>query len=290
MAQTNEKKLSNDRFNFGTVEDKVQMPHLLEMQKKSYEDFLQFETEPDEREDIGLQKIFKESFPITNHEKKTKEPDFENSKYVLEFINYTIEPSMFTPQECRERGLTYGGNLKVTLRLTKKIENPNTAEQEIDVSEEQEVFFGKIPLMLDNGSFIFNGAERVIVSQLHRSPGLFLNKEMKGNKERHSARLIPYDGSWIEIFIREKKNKDIMYISIDRKRKIHISTFLRALGYETDDQIFNLFCEEYTVDTSKFGKKFYQEMTLAQDIEDEEGDIIAEKGEKITKILSKITK
>ncbi|TYB31154.1 MAG: DNA-directed RNA polymerase subunit beta, partial [Candidatus Mcinerneyibacterium aminivorans] len=146
-----------------------------------------------------------------------------------------------------------------------------------------EVFFGKIPLMLDNGSFIFNGAERVIVSQLHRSPGLFLNKEMKGNKERHSARLIPYDGSWIEIFIREKKNKDIMYISIDRKRKIHISTFLRALGYETDDQIFNLFCEEYKVPTDKFGTKFYQEMTLAQDIKDEEGDLIAEKGEKITK-------
>jgi len=283
MAQDNIKNLSNDRYDFGSLKDKVEMPHLLEMQKSSYNDFLQMDKDPDKRQNTGLQKIFKETFPITNHEKKTKEPDFEKSKYILEFINYSIEESTFTPQESRDRGLTYGGNLKVTLRLTKKIENPNTAEKEIDVSEEQEVFFGKIPLMLGNGSFVFNGAERVIVSQLHRSPGLFLNREMKGNKERFSARLIPYDGSWLEIFIREKKNKDIMYISIDRKRKIHVTTFLRALGYETDDEIFDLFCAKYTVKTDKYEKKFYQEMTLAQDVFDEEEDLIAEKGDRITK-------
>ena len=268
------------RFTFGNIEEKVDMPYLLEMQKNSYDDFLQMDVLPEKREDKGLQGIFNRSFPISNHEKKSREPDLENSKYILEFIKYDIDPPLFTPNECRERGLTYGGNLKVTLRLTKKIENPGTAEQEIDVSEEQEVFFGDVPIMLHNGSFVVNGAERVVVAQLHRSPGLFLDSvEDSPGKDTYSARLIPYEGSWIEFQI---DKRDHMYISIDRKKKIFISTFLRALKYQTDEEIMDLFAEKYEIDTSKYPETFYVDMTLGQDLADEDGSVFATLGQRVT--------
>ncbi len=268
------------RFSFGKIGEKVEIPYLLEMQTDSYGDFLQMDVLSEKRENKGLHSIFNRTFPITNHEKKDREPDLENSKYILEFIKYDIDPPLFSPNECRERGLTYGGNLKVTLRLTKKIENPGTAEQEIDVSEEQEVYFGDMPIMLHNGSFIINGAERVVVAQLHRSPGLFLDStEDSPGKDVYSARLIPYEGSWIEFSI---DKRDHMYISIDRKKKIFITTFLRALRYETDEEILDLFSEKYQVDTSKYSDSFYIEMTLGQDLVDEDGTVFAKLGQKIT--------
>ena len=268
------------RFSFGKIKEIVDMPFLLEMQINSYDDFLQLDVNPEQRENKGLQNIFLRTFPITNQEKTNREPDFEKSKYILEFIKYEIDAPMFTPLECRERGLTYGGNVRVTLRLTRKVENPATGELEIDASDEQEVFFGDIPLMLPNGSFIINGAERVIVAQLHRSPGLFIDKNDDiAGRESYSARIIPYDGSWIEFLI---DKKDLMYISIDRKKKILITTFLRALGYESNEDLMELFAERYSVSTGKFSDQFYIDMTLAEDIYDDDGEIVAVVGEKIT--------
>ncbi|HOO60322.1 MAG TPA: hypothetical protein PLL34_07195, partial [Candidatus Mcinerneyibacteriales bacterium] len=267
------------RFSFAQIREMVDIPYLLDMQQKSYEEFLQIDVPPEKREDKGLQGIFLKTFPITNHEKKNREPDLEQSKYILEFIRYDLDPPQFTPNECRERGLTYGSNLRVTLRLTKKIENPGTAEQEIDVSEEQEVYFGDIPLMLSNGSFIINGAERVVVGQLHRSPGLFVDSvDDNPGKEAYSARLIPYDGSWIEFSI---DRRDLMYISIDRKKKIYITTFLRALGYEKDEEILDLFSEKYEIDTKAYPETFYQEMTLARDLKDEAGTVVGRLGQRV---------
>jgi len=267
------------RFNFAEIREMVDIPYLLDMQQKSYEEFLQINVPPEKREDKGLQGIFLRTFPITNHEKKNREPDLEQSKYILEFIRYDLDAPLFTPNECRERGLTYGSNLRVTLRLTKKIENPGTAEQEIDVSEEQEVYFGDIPLMLHNGSFIINGAERVVVGQLHRSPGLFVDSvDDNPGKEAYSARLIPYDGSWIEFSI---DRRDLMYISIDRKKKIYITTFLRALGYEGREEILDLFADKYEINTSAYPDAFYLEMTLAADLKDEAGTIIGQLGQRI---------
>lgn len=277
----NKVNTGNNRYSFGKIHEKITVPYLLDMQKLSYVDFLQLTQKPLERERSGLQEIFLRTFPITNHELKSKEPDIENSKYILEFVKYEIDEPMFSPQECRERGLSFGGNLRVTLRLTKKIENPRTGEKEIDVSEEQEVFFGDIPLMLDNGSFIINGAERVVVSQLHRSPGLFIGGETEIiGKESFSGRLIPYEGSWIELSI---DHRDTMFVSIDRKKKLFITTFLRALNYETNEDIFDLFCEKYSVNTARYPDDFYYEMIIAQDIRDDENKIALAQGDMITK-------
>ncbi len=271
----------SNRYTFGKIHEKIDVPYLLEMQKHSYLDFLQYGKTSIDRDRSGLQEIFLRTFPITNHELKNKEPDIDNSKYILEFVKYDIDEPIFSPQECRERGLTYGGNLRVTLRLTKKVENPRTGEKEIDVSEEQEVFFGDIPLMLDNGSFIINGAERVVVSQLHRSPGLFVGGETETiGKESFSARLIPYEGSWIELSI---DHRDTMFVSIDRKKKLFITTFMRALNYEANQDIFELFAEKISINTARHPDDFYYEMIVAQDIRDDENKIVLALGDMITK-------
>jgi DNA-directed RNA polymerase subunit beta len=248
------KNVYRERIDFSKIKTTVPIPNLIEIQKKSYERFLQMYTLPQEREDIGLQSVFKSVFPISDFR--------ENSS--LEFIEYSIgnwDPCgwgdearglvheiggqrmalklKYDINECQERGMTYAVPLKVTIRLVVWNKDPETGAKTIRDIKEQEVYFGDIPLMTDNGTFIINGTERVIVSQLHRSPGVFFHSE---DKTLFIGQIIPYRGSWVEF---EYDSKNLLYVRIDRKRKFLASVFLRALGLRGADDILRTF---YTID------------------------------------------
>src|ERR1700728_742569 len=290
------------RFDFSKIPATIQIPNLIEVQKRSYDRFLQMDKLPSEREDGGLQAVFQSVFPIT---------DFRNVSQ-LEFVDYaignweckcghlkglhhlrttckncgnTVITDPFHPgevlcgkcgtynantpdfcnkcgdpvglqlkydvAECEERGMTYSAPLKVTMRLTIYDKDPETGNRSIRDMKEQEVFFGDIPLMTANGTFIINGTERVIVSQLHRSPGVFF--ETANNRTYFLGKIIPYRGSWVEF---EYDQKNTLYVRIDRKRKFLGTIFLRALGLRTDGEILKTF---YVVDTItvKDGKLFW---------------------------------
>jgi DNA-directed RNA polymerase subunit beta len=199
----------------------IDLPNLIEVQVKSYNQFLQINRFPDERENIGLQEAFNEIFPIKSYDEKT----------ILEFISYNLGVPKYSPEECIRRGITYSVTLKVKFRLT----------DETGIKEE-EVYMGTIPLMTDKGTFIINGAERVVVSQMHRSPGICFEQERhsRGNVI-YSFRIIPYRGSWLEGAF---DISDLIHIYIDRKkrrRKILATTFIRALGYSTNNDIIEEF-------------------------------------------------
>ncbi len=214
----------NGRISFARAKHILEYPNFLDIQVKSFQDFFQLETAAERREDEGLFKVFKENFPITD----------SRENFVLQFIDYTIDPPKYSIDECIERGLTYSVPLKAKLKLTCNDED-NDDFQEI----EQEVFLGNIPYMTERGSFVINGAERVIVSQLHRSPGVFFaqSKHTNGTK-LYSARIIPFKGSWIE-FATDVNN--VMYAYIDRKKKFPVTTLLRAIGFGSDREILELF-------------------------------------------------
>ena len=293
------KNVYRERIDFSKIKTTVPIPNLIEIQKKSYERFLQMNRLPSEREDAGLQSVFKSVFPISDFR--------ENSS--LEFIEYSIgnweckcgklaglhhlrkpcsqcgatliadpygDREVLCPRcgkanqargdvcdicgntvglklkydvdECQERGMTYAVPLKVTIRLVVWNKDPETGVKTIRDIKEQEVYFGDIPLMTENGTFIINGTERVIVSQLHRSPGAFFHSE---DKTLYVAQIIPYRGSWVEF---EYDTKNLLYVRIDRKRKFLATVFLRALGLRGADEIIRSF---YTVD------KLYREGRLA---------------------------
>jgi DNA-directed RNA polymerase subunit beta len=221
------------RKNFAKSKEIVKKPHLIEMQRMSYEKFLQYDKQPDQREDIGLQAIFKSVFPIE---------DF-NGICSLEFVNYTFGESKYTVEECGERGMTYDVPVKITVRLVSYDIDPDTGVKTIRDIKEQAVYLGSIPLMTKTGVFVINGTERVIVSQLQRSPGLFYShdsgKSHAGGKKLYSARIIPVRGSWIDL---EYDAKDILYVRIDRRRKFPVSTLLKALG-NTAEELLNYFYE-----------------------------------------------
>ena len=212
------------RKSFATVKPLIEYPDFLDIQVKSFQDFFQIETPAENRKMEGLFNVFAENFPIAD----------SRENYVLEFVDYTIDPPKYSVDECIDRGLTYAVPLKAKLRLI-----CNDTDNEDFETIEQEVFLGNIPYMNGRGSFVINGAERVIVSQLHRSPGVFfsMSKHTNGTK-LYSARVIPMIGSWIE-FSTDVNN--VMYAYIDRKKKFPVTTLLRAIGFGSDKDILNLF-------------------------------------------------
>ncbi|MFN4286340.1 MAG: DNA-directed RNA polymerase subunit beta [Lacibacter sp.] len=215
---------ANKRINFGKVKHLADIPDLLGIQIQSFKDFFQLETTPDKRNNEGLFKVFKENFPITD----------TRNIFVLEFLDYFIDPPRYTIEECMERGLTYAVPLKAKLRLS------CNDEEHVDFQTiVQDVFLGNIPYMTPRGTFVINGAERVVVSQLHRSPGVFFGQSIHPNGTKiYSARVIPFKGAWME-FATDINN--VMYAYIDRKKKFPVTTLLRAIGYETDKDILELF-------------------------------------------------
>jgi len=213
------------RKSFAKIRSIVDIPDLIEIQKQSFERFLQTEIESEKRENTGLQAVFNSIFPIK---------DF-NETASLEFVGYTLEEPKYDVQECLQRGMTYAAPFKVTIRLI-AWDDAEGAQTIRDVKE-QEVYFGEVPIMTDNGTFIINGTERVIVSQLHRSPGIVYDTTTSttvsaAGKKLFSCRIIPYRGSWLDL---EFDHKDLLYARIDRRRKIHITVLLKALGYTPED-------------------------------------------------------
>ena len=215
---------TQQRVSFSTVKNRVPYPDLLEVQLKSFRDFFQMDTTAENRKNEGLYKVFQENFPITD----------TRNNFVLEFIDYYIDPPRYSIEECLERGLTYSVPLKAKLKLY------CTDDEHEDFGVVvQDVYFGTIPYMTERGTFVINGAERVIVSQLHRSPGVFFGQSMHTNGTKlYSARIIPFKGSWIE-FATDINN--VMYAYIDRKKKLPVTTLLRAIGFEADQQILEIF-------------------------------------------------
>ena len=216
-------KTINKRINFATS-NILEYPDLLEVQLKSFKDFFQLETTPENRKNEGLYQVFQEIFPIE---------DTRNS-YKLEFIDYFIDPPQYSIEECLDRGLTYSVPLKAKLRLS-----CTDSEHEGFETRVQDVYLGNIPYMTPAGTFVINGSERIIVSQLHRSPGVFFDQSMHANGTKlYSARIIPFKGSWIE-FATDINN--VMYAYIDRKKKLPVTTLLRAIGYNADKDIIDIF-------------------------------------------------
>jgi DNA-directed RNA polymerase subunit beta len=226
------------RISFAKVKNALEYPDFLNIQVQSFKDFFQLETAPEYRNKEGLYKVFAENFPISD----------SRENFVLEFIDYHVDPPKYTVDESIDRGLTYSVPLKAKLRLT-----CNDSDNEDFQTIEQEVFLGNIPYMTEKGSFVINGAERVIVSQLHRSPGVFfaMSKHTNGTK-LYSARIIPFKGSWIE-FATDVNN--VMFAYIDRKKKFPVTTLLRAIGYGSDKQILDIFGLSEEVEANKTNLK-----------------------------------
>ena len=236
----------NQRVNFASVKNPMPYPDFLEVQLKSFKDFLQLDTPPELRKNDGLYKVFSENFPIAD----------TRNNFVLEFLDYYIDPPRYSIEECLERGLTYSVPLKAKLKLY--CTDPDHEDFDTVI---QDVFLGPIPYMTANGTFIINGAERVVVSQLHRSPGVFFGSSIHANgTQLYSARIIPFKGSWIE-FATDINN--VMYAYIDRKKKLPVTTLLRAIGFENDKDILEIFNLAEEVKVSRANLKKYWGQKLA---------------------------
>ena len=266
------------RKNLGRVRRIIDVPNLIDIQKSSYDKFLQMNVPPSERQEVGLQAVFRSVFPIK---------DF-NGTSELVFVSYNLEPPKYDVEECRQRGMTFAAPIKVTNQLM-IYDTRDGGERIVRDIKEQEVYFGELPLMTETGTFIINGTERVVVSQLHRSPGVFFDhdkgKTHSSGKLLYSARVIPYRGSWLDF---EFDPKDIIYVRIDRRRKMHATVLLRALGYSTQD-LLNYFYSTETVfleKGGKYSKSIEYELLAGQratkDIKIRE-DVIVKKNTKFTK-------
>ncbi|MDE5669593.1 MAG: DNA-directed RNA polymerase subunit beta, partial [Duncaniella sp.] len=254
------------RVNFATVKNPLPYPDFLEVQLKSFQDFLQLDTPPEKRNNEGLYKVFAENFPIAD----------TRNNFVLEFLDYYIDPPRYTIDECLERGLTYSVPLKAKLKLY-----CTDPDHEDFATVIQDVYLGAIPYMTDKGTFVINGAERVVVSQLHRSPGVFFGQSTHANGTKlYSARIIPFRGSWIE-FATDINN--VMYAYIDRKKKLPVTTLLRAIGLESDKDIIEIFglAEEVRVNKTNLKKALGRKLaarvlkTWAEDFVDEDTGEVA---------------
>ena len=226
---------TKQRISFASIKNQMEYPDFLEVQLKSFHEFFQLDTPPENRKSEGLYKVFSENFPISD----------ARNNFVLEFLDYYIDPPRYSLDECIERGLTYSVPLKAKLKLY--CTDPDHEDFDTVI---QDVYLGPIPYMTPKGTFVINGAERVIVSQLHRSPGVFFGQSNHANGTKlYSARIIPFRGSWIE-FATDINN--VMYAYIDRKKKLPVTTLLRAIGFESDKDILEIFnlAEEIKVNKS----------------------------------------
>src|SRR5467141_3864200 len=271
------------RRSFGKIKKIIEIPNLIEIQKRSYQDFLQADVTPEERKDEGLQAVFKSVFPIK---------DF-NETASLEFVAYELGQPKYDVEECHQRGMTYAAPLKVKIQLV--IWDVESGRRSIKNVKEQEVYFGEIPLMTQHGTFMVNGTERVIVSQLHRSPGVFFDhdkgKTHASGKLLYSARIIPYRGSWIDF---EFDPKDILYVRIDRRRKFHATVLLRALGMTAED-LLNYFYRKDTIvlDGRKAAKRFVPDhlvgVKATRDLRNpQSNELIVKEGRKFTRAALRV--
>src|SRR5580692_12204273 len=290
MATTTSICASNLRIRktFAKQRQVIDIPNLIELQKRSYEDFLQKDVDPDKREAVGLNSVFKSVFPIS---------DFNNTAS-LEFVSYALETPKYDVDECRQRGMTFAAPIKVTLRLIVFDVDEQAGTRSIRDVKEQEVYLGEIPLMTANGSFIINGTERVVVSQLHRSPGVFFDhdggKNNASGKLIYSARVIPYRGSWLDF---EFDQKDLIYVRIDRRRKFPVTILLKALGYTTE-QLLEQFYHLDFVRIKKDGKVFRSidiermagQRALSDIVDPKSGEAIVKAGRRITRAAVKKVK
>lgn len=244
--------MNNNRISFGRISTVLESPDLLAIQTQTFEDFVQLSVQPEKRDNTGLQQVFTTNFPI-----------FDNKEnYRLDFLEYSIEKARFSVDECLERGLSYAAPLKAKLRLSTK--DPET--EEFVNTVEQEVYLGNLPFMTEKGTFVINGAERVIVSQLHRSPGVaFAQTTHPNGTPIYSARIIPLRGSWVEF---ATDINYIMYVYIDRRKKFPATTLLRAIGYDSDDQILELFNLMEEVNVKKANLEEYLGRMIASDVFD----------------------
>lgn len=267
------------RKSFGRIPEAVEMPNLIEVQKHSYEQFLMKDTAIADRPDEGLQAVFKSVFPIKDFSEKS----------VLDFVSYEFEPPKFDVEECVQRDMTYAAPLKVKMRLVVFDVDEETGARSVKDIKEQDVYMGDIPLMTDKGTFIINGTERVIVSQMHRSPGVFFDhdkgKTHASGKYLFAARIIPYRGSWLDF---EFDAKDILHVRIDRRRKLPATTLLYALGLDKEE-ILATFYDRVTFDRTKKGwtrpfiKERWRGVKPARDLIDAKtGDVVAPAGKKLS--------
>jgi len=266
------------RKNFRKSGSVLRVPYLLATQKESYRKFLQSEHEPDQRSEVGLQAAFESVFPIKSY----------NDSAELKFVSYRLGTPPFDVKECQQRGLVYSAPLRVLLQLVVYKKDETTGTRTVNDVKEQDVYMGEIPLMTDNGTFIINGTERVIVSQLHRSPGVFFDhdrgKTHSSGKLLFSSRIIPYRGSWLDL---EFDPKDLLYIRIDRRRKLPGTVLLRALGYSTEE-ILDMFFDNDVFHLSSKGVKMdlvprrLRGEQLSFDLTTSKGEVIVEAGKRIT--------
>jgi len=277
-----ERPIYNLRFrkNFGRIEKIIDIPNLIDMQRRSYESFLQKDVDPDKREKIGLQGVFQSVFPIR---------DFSGMSS-LEFVRYSFGEVKYDEAECLARGMTYEVPMKITVRLVVYDLDKDTGSQNIRDIKEQDIYFGTIPLMTERGTFIINGTERVVVSQLHRSPGIFFDhdkgKTHSSGRLLYSARIIPLRGSWIDL---EFDAKNVVYVRIDRRRKFPVTVLLKALGYSTQD-LLNFFYERERihVEDGKLKREVNAESLLgkrnARDIvHPQTGEVLVRRNKKINR-------
>src|SRR5690554_6287647 len=267
------------RKDYGTIKKVAEIPNLIDVQRRSYIEFLQTDRAPEERGDFGLQGVFKSVFPIEDYHKTS----------TLEFLSYELGKPKYDIEECGARGMTYAAPVKVAIRLAIWDVDEDTGTRTMCDAKQNEVFFGEIPLMTESGTFIINGTERVIVSQLHRSPGAFFNhdsgKKHSSGKLLYSARVIPYRGSWLDL---EFGSKDIMHVRIDRKRKMPATVLLRALGYSAEELLAYYYDTETIIfENGEYLKDINLDVLRGQvasvDVVDADGDVIVKSGKKFTR-------
>ncbi len=267
------------RKNYGSIQTVIGIPDLIELQKSSYERFLQQNVSSESRIDKGLHSVFKSVFPITDYAQTA----------TIEYVKYELDQPKYDVEESRQRGINFAAPIRVTLRLIVWVVDEDTGAREIKDIKEQDVYMGDIPLMTENGTFIINGTERVIVSQMHRSPGVFFEHDNgqthSSGKFLYSARIIPYRGSWLDF---EFDPKDLIFARIDRKRKIHVTTLLRALGMDNESILSTFYSKDVYTKAKKgwaaaFNPDLYRGAKIANDLIDAKtGKVVAEAGTKLS--------